>query len=126
MIAEHVTKRRYEVRTQTIIRITRVADRLIEAKRICDPVARKGIDHETLSVLRDDLLRRSVEVQDTFVDIDDVLDDRQLPVKTGLRDDRARIAGLKHDRLLRHADREGRKIKGDGGNNRDDACADGE
>ena len=50
------------------------ADRLVEAQRIGDPVAREGVDHEPLLVGGDDLLRRVLEVEDALVDLDDGVD----------------------------------------------------
>ena len=50
------------------------ADRLVEAQRIDDAVAREGVDHEPLLVGGDDLLRGQVEIEDAPVEIDHVLD----------------------------------------------------
>ena len=44
------------------------ADRLVEAQRIDDAVAREGVDHEPLLVGGDDFLRRRFEIEDALVD----------------------------------------------------------
>ena len=124
VIAQHVSERGHQVRLQPVLGALQTANGLIEAQRVDDPVACEGIDHEPLAVLGDDFLRGRIEVQDALVDIDDVLDDRQLPVQPRLRDDGTRIAELKDDRLLCHADSEGGQIEPDQDDDRNDAGSD--
>src|SRR4029077_11632900 len=85
-------------------------DRLVEFERIGDAVAREGIDDEALAGLSEGgirpgaargnhLLRRSLDVENALVDIDDALDELKFDVETRLDDDAARFA-QSHDQSL--------------------------
>ena len=63
-----------------------VADRLVEAQRIGDPVAREGIDLQVLPVSGENRLDRQVEIEHPLVEVQDVVDERQLEVRPGSRD----------------------------------------
>ena len=54
------------------------ADRLVETQGIDDPIAGEGVDHQPLLIAEDDLLRLGVEIEHPAVDVDGVLDERQL------------------------------------------------
>ena len=86
-LAEHAAQRRVEQDRELRVGALDRAERLIEAQRILDAVAREGVDHEPLLVGRDDFLRRRFKIEDALVDGDDGVDERQLEVKARLADD---------------------------------------
>ena len=57
-LAEHAAQRRVEQDRELRVGALDRADRLVEAQRIVDAIAREGIDHEALLVGGDHLLRR--------------------------------------------------------------------
>ena len=84
-LAEHAAQRRIKQNRQLRIGALDRAERLVEAQRVLDTVAREGIDHEPLLVGGDDFLRRRFEVEDALVDADDVVDERRLDVAAPAR-----------------------------------------
>ena len=82
------------------VRLLDRSDRLPEAQRVGDLVAREGVDHEPLAVVRGRLLLGQVEVEDALVDARHALDERDLHVEAGLRHGRDGLAEAEHDDLL--------------------------
>ena len=78
-------------------------DGLIEAQGIDDAIAQEAIHLETLIVGGEHLEIGAFGKEDAIVEIDDVLDERQLEVQAGLGDEAAPRDGLaeaQHDGLL--------------------------
>ena len=89
------------------------AERLVEAQRILDSVAREGVDHQPLLVGGDDFLRRRLQIEDALVDSDHVVDERHLDVQARLADHAHRLAEPNDQRLLGLINREQRAVDDD-------------
>ena len=110
--AEHTPKRGFEEGAKPRPGAKFVTHRLIEQERVGDAPAGEGIDHQTLLIGCDYLLRRGIEIEQPLVEIDDVLDERDLVVEAGLGDETLGLAELEHERLLRLVDGEERQVGG--------------
>src|ERR1044072_5334685 len=106
-------QRRVQRRGELDIRRLDRSDALIEAQRVLDPVAGKGVDDGPLLVGSDDFLRRVFQIEDTLVDADDGVDERRLEVQAGLRHDVNRPAEPDHERLFGLRYREDRAVGND-------------
>jgi hypothetical protein len=115
--ADHAAQRAGEQRREPRIGSLDGADRLIELERVHDLVAGEGIHHEPLLVRRDDFLRRVVEVEDALVDIDHVVDQRDLVVQPRSGDDVDRLAEANDQGLAGLVDREQRAVRDNQRNN---------
>ena len=73
-----------------------------------DPVAAEGVDHQPLLVRCDDFERRRIEVDDTFLQIDDIVDQGQLHVEPRFHLCTDHVAEAEHQRLLGLVDGEQR------------------
>ena len=115
-IAEYAPHRRVQDEAELAVRAFRRANRLIEFERIDDPVTQEGIDVEPAAVGPEHFLFRRLDDEDAIVEIDDLLDERNLEMKPRPRDQSAARHGLakaKHKRLLRLLHREHRPHRDD-------------
>ena len=80
---------------------------MIEQQRVLDAVAHEGVDFEPLVVGDQNFLALVVEGEDALVDIDHVVDDRQLGVQAGGFDEIADgLSEAQHQRLFGRIDGE--------------------
>ena len=107
-IRQHRAHRRRQERVEALIAALHGANTLVEAHRIDDAIAGEGVDHQTLLVRRDQLLRIEVEIENALVEIFDVLDQRDLEIEARLDDGAPHLTELQHERLRRRRHDEGR------------------
>ncbi len=101
-------------RRQPIARRRLGADGLVEQQRVGDAIAGVGVDDEPLLVRGDDLFRRRLDIEQAFVESDDVLDERPFDVQAGGFHDLPRLSELQHQRLFGLVDDEQRVRHDDG------------
>ena len=111
-LAEHAADRRVHDVAELAVGLPRGLDRLVELERIDDSVAQEGVDLDPRVVGGQHLLVRRLQVEDALVEVDDVLDQRDLEVQPRLGDEAAagdRLAEAQQQRLLRlrHDERAG-------------------
>src|SRR4029078_7891468 len=93
------------------------SNRLIKEKRMPDAVAGKRIDYEPLLVGSDHFLRRILEIENAFVDINAAVDHRNLVVQSRLVHDPYRLAQSHYQSLPRLVDGKERPVGDYGGEN---------
>ena len=110
-------------------KLASVTRALPETQRIDDAVAREGIDVDPLLIGEQNLLHRRIQIENTPVEVLDVLDERHFELQPGLAFDADRIAELQDQRLLRlpygkrGAQQQDDRDDGDDGDD-DRACSD--
>ena len=111
--AEHAAQRRIEQNIELRVGGDFRTERLEEAQRILDAIAREGVDHQPLLVGGDHFLRRRFQVEDALVDIDHAVDERHLDVQARLVDHAHHFTQPHHQRLLGLIDGEQRAVEHD-------------
>jgi len=117
-VAKHAPDGRVEHDAEARLGHRNRPDRLKEKQRIDDAIATERVDHQAPLIRGDDLERRGIEVEDALLEIDHVVDQRQLIVDARLifarLIDRAnRIAKAQDQRLLGLVDDENAEIERD-------------
>ena len=111
--AEHAAQRRIEQNIELRIGGRFRAERLEEAKRILDAVARESVDHQPFLVGGDHFLRRRLQIEDALVDVDHIVDERQFDVQPRLVDHAHHLPKADHQRLLGLVNRKQRRVADD-------------